>query len=399
MNRLQSLRADREFCVTLNRTEAIDPAGASCARSATSTRSSPPAGDRRAARAGRDQRRARPHVLLRRLLGLGLPRGRRRQRPARARDARSDGARDARSALYEGTVTPPPHAVRARVPLPAVACTSTSPSCRGCSTAIRCGRRGARARCVPPRRLPRRPGGAARRRRARARAGAPRQPARRARCGCSPTCATSATASTRSASTTASRRRRALRGGRRRGHEHAVGRAPRLRAAGAASAARARRRLRKALHVSPFMPMDRGTPGASPRRATRPRCRSRSRAARAASASSTPRSRCARRRSRARARPRAGPPPRDDAARAGRGSTPRRCVAAALKRRPRPSPARAIRPERHDDRARRPRDRPTRCCARIATGALTSSRAARRTASAAARREPRARVEVRSPRA
>jgi predicted NAD/FAD-binding protein len=25
MNRLQSLRADREFCVTLNRTEAIDP--------------------------------------------------------------------------------------------------------------------------------------------------------------------------------------------------------------------------------------------------------------------------------------------------------------------------------------------------------------------------------------
>ncbi len=26
MNRLQSLRAEREFCVTLNRTEAIDPA-------------------------------------------------------------------------------------------------------------------------------------------------------------------------------------------------------------------------------------------------------------------------------------------------------------------------------------------------------------------------------------
>ena len=25
MNRLQSLRAEREFCVTLNRTEAIDP--------------------------------------------------------------------------------------------------------------------------------------------------------------------------------------------------------------------------------------------------------------------------------------------------------------------------------------------------------------------------------------
>ena len=38
MNRLQSLAADREFCVTLNRTEAIDPATSS-ARSPTRTRS------------------------------------------------------------------------------------------------------------------------------------------------------------------------------------------------------------------------------------------------------------------------------------------------------------------------------------------------------------------------
>ena len=41
MNRLQALQADREFCVTLNRSEAIDPAR-SCARSPTRTRSSPP---------------------------------------------------------------------------------------------------------------------------------------------------------------------------------------------------------------------------------------------------------------------------------------------------------------------------------------------------------------------
>ena len=39
MNRLQSIAADREFCVTLNRTEAIDPAR-SCKRSHTRTRCS-----------------------------------------------------------------------------------------------------------------------------------------------------------------------------------------------------------------------------------------------------------------------------------------------------------------------------------------------------------------------
>ena len=42
MNRLQSLRRDREFCVTLNRSEAIDPERGDPRRSATPTRSSPP---------------------------------------------------------------------------------------------------------------------------------------------------------------------------------------------------------------------------------------------------------------------------------------------------------------------------------------------------------------------
>ncbi len=44
MNRLQSLRADREFCVTLNRSEAIDPRQRDTRRSSTTTRSTPRAG-------------------------------------------------------------------------------------------------------------------------------------------------------------------------------------------------------------------------------------------------------------------------------------------------------------------------------------------------------------------
>ena len=87
MNRLQSLRADREFCVTLNRTEAIDPDKV--------IRTIPYAhpvftADGQAAQARHDEISGQqPHALLRRLLGLGLPRGRRRQRRARRR-ARSE---------------------------------------------------------------------------------------------------------------------------------------------------------------------------------------------------------------------------------------------------------------------------------------------------------------------
>ena len=76
MNHLQRLRADRDFCVTLNRTEAIDPAKII----RTIAYAHPvytPRGRRRAGRARGDQRAADAHALLRRLLGLGLSRGRR----------------------------------------------------------------------------------------------------------------------------------------------------------------------------------------------------------------------------------------------------------------------------------------------------------------------------------
>ena len=100
MNRLQSLRAEREFCVTLNRTEAIDPASV--------IRTIPyahpvytAAGVKAQARRERDQR-AQPNALLRRLLGMGIPRGRRRQRAARGRALR--GAAMSASCIYEGTI-------------------------------------------------------------------------------------------------------------------------------------------------------------------------------------------------------------------------------------------------------------------------------------------------------
>ena len=86
MNRLQSLSSRAEFCVTLNRTEAIDPAHVI----RTISYAHPvftPAGVRAQARAG-EISGAQPHALLRRVLGLGIPRGRRGQRPARGRAIR-----------------------------------------------------------------------------------------------------------------------------------------------------------------------------------------------------------------------------------------------------------------------------------------------------------------------
>ena len=76
MNHLQRLRADRDFCVTLNRTEAIDPREDHPHDLLLPSRLHA----RRRRRAGastRDQRPAGAHPLLRRLLGLGLSRGRR----------------------------------------------------------------------------------------------------------------------------------------------------------------------------------------------------------------------------------------------------------------------------------------------------------------------------------
>ena len=178
----------------------------------------------------------RAHALLRRVLGLGLPRGRRR----RARSASP-------SALGGAAVSAPARSTRAR------SATAASPSASTSSaTASRMayvdldelpGLLGGRLVA------PRGPGSCASA--ARDYLGDPAVPLadavralvaerhghapRAARSACSPTCARSGTASTRSASTTASTGRRAPRGRRRRGHEHALGRAPRLRARGAAS--------------------------------------------------------------------------------------------------------------------------------------------------------------------
>ena len=110
MNRLQALRADREFCVTLNRTEAIDPS------QILRTDRVRPSRVHRGGRAGagaraRDQRRG-ANALLRRLLGIWLPRGRRRQRAAGGR-RRSGSGRERR---LRGDDPPPPlRGARARV--------------------------------------------------------------------------------------------------------------------------------------------------------------------------------------------------------------------------------------------------------------------------------------------
>ncbi len=87
MNNLQRLRADREFLLTLNRGEEIDPAKV-LRRFSYEHPVYTAEGVAAQARHARDQRRA-PHPLLRRLLGLGLPRGRRAQRDARLRADRA----------------------------------------------------------------------------------------------------------------------------------------------------------------------------------------------------------------------------------------------------------------------------------------------------------------------
>ena len=177
-----------------------------------------------------------PHALLRRLLGLRLPRGRRGLRASRvcAVLGRSAAAaeRDHAERLYEGWVAPPPaRAGRARVPLSAC---SWLPRPRRAARAAR--PRAAvvgaapRAGVVSARGLPRRPG-APLATRCSIRGGAHRRTPGRPGAAAHRACAPSGTCSTRSASTTASTRRasacEAVVG---RGHEHAVGRAPHVRA-------------------------------------------------------------------------------------------------------------------------------------------------------------------------
>ena len=86
MNNLQRLRAERDYFVTLNRGEEIDPAKVLRRFEydhPVYTAEGVAAQARHAEISG-----VRPHPLLRRLLGLGLPRGRRGQRPARLRGDR-----------------------------------------------------------------------------------------------------------------------------------------------------------------------------------------------------------------------------------------------------------------------------------------------------------------------
>ena len=78
MNRLQALDADREFCVTLNRSEAIDPA--KVLRTISYAHPVFTSEGARAQARHAEISGAQPHALRGRLLGLGLPRGRRRQR-------------------------------------------------------------------------------------------------------------------------------------------------------------------------------------------------------------------------------------------------------------------------------------------------------------------------------
>ena len=103
----------REFCVTLNLHRRIDPEKVIRDDPATPTRSSRRRASPRSAATTRSSG-VRPHALLRRLLGLGLPRGRRGARCARALGARSTARRTLRAGgmsaqrVYEGTDPPPP---------------------------------------------------------------------------------------------------------------------------------------------------------------------------------------------------------------------------------------------------------------------------------------------------
>ena len=148
MNRLQSLDADREFLVTLNRTEAIDPDKVIRVIDYAHPVYTPE-GSARRRRRWEEISGVRPHPLLRRLLALGLPRGRRLVRASRVArrsagagrlpqpdadgavvaaaastaSGRAGGGRVSASAIYEGWVAhrrrgPVPHAFRYRIFLP-----------------------------------------------------------------------------------------------------------------------------------------------------------------------------------------------------------------------------------------------------------------------------------------
>ena len=262
MNLLQGLDSPEPFVVTLNRSKRHRPGEGAGAHAL------PPSGlhprQRRGAGAARRDQRRQPHLVRRRLLGLRLPRGRPAQRH-RGRPRRWARRGPEQSAIYEGCGPAPPamSPARARLPLPHV------PAVPGPGRA-RPGVRGPLAVVGGP--------AATWRSSAAATISAIR------RCRSTPRCATASSSRTGPRPTGPIRllthwryfgkcyqsgelllllRRRRRHPGldRRRDHQHALGRAPRLRAAGVR---RAERRgdapawgFDKAFHVSPFMPMER----------------------------------------------------------------------------------------------------------------------------------------------
>ena len=255
MNRLQSLRAEREFCVTLNRTAAIDPAQVirtiayahpvytrrgrrrrrrACGEisGATAPTSAAPTGAGASTRTASQRAARRPSAD--------------RRRAGRERELHLRGARPPPAVRAAPTRVPPPPGARLHRPRRAA---------DGCSAAGCCARGPGLLRFRRRDYLgdPRVPLDAAVRDRRGSAAPAPRP---RGRSACSPSCARAGTASTRSASTTASSRRTSTSSTCRRGHEHAVGRAPRLRARAGDGPRCSTVSFDKQLHVSPFMGMD-----------------------------------------------------------------------------------------------------------------------------------------------
>ena len=127
MNNLQRLDAERDYFVTLNRSDRIDPEKVI----ETFTYDHPVITHASVAaqRAGSEISGARPDPLLRRLLALGLPRGRLLERDPRLRAAarrarasppwRAGARRVTRVGALRGLgPPPPPRPGRARVPLP-----------------------------------------------------------------------------------------------------------------------------------------------------------------------------------------------------------------------------------------------------------------------------------------
>ena len=212
MNNLQRLDAERDYFVTLNLGERIDDR--------RGDRDDPlrPSGDharerRGPAPLGRDQR-GRSHPLLRRLLALGLSRGRLleraagvRRRPRDAAPARTSWSwRRERLGALRGLGPPPPRRPgRARVPVPDLhGVPRPERAAGGARPAARLVGATPGARLVSALRPPRAGGTAARP--TWCASGSRPRPARSptGRFACSPTCATSGTASTRSPSTSAS---------------------------------------------------------------------------------------------------------------------------------------------------------------------------------------------------